>query len=371
MRVAIDVTPLLGARTGVGDFVAGLLSSLPDPETTVRGFALSVRMREQLAREMPHEMRVWPLPFPARLARACWLRTNWPPAELVAGPSDVVHGTNFVCPPARRGSEIVTVHDLSFVHFPQFSEAPTIDFRRLLLAASRRGAMFHTHTEFVAGEISEWLGLDLERIIAIPGGIPDIEAIESASPEAGRRLAQSDPYVLALGTEDPRKGLPTLIDAFDEVAREIPDVTLVLSGPRGWGSDAVEESIRKSNCGQRIRRLGWVARDQRNSLLTGASVLAYPSIYEGFGYPPLQALAAGVPVVATEIGPLKEVLGAAARLVPRGDAKALAEALHLELTGRSSTTVDSRREHASKFTWAGLAEGLRTIYREMRQKKAR
>jgi glycosyltransferase involved in cell wall biosynthesis len=221
----------------------------------------------------------------------------------------------------------------------------------------------------VAGEISEWLGLDLDRIVAISGGIPDIEAMESASADAGRRLAQSDAYVLALGTEEPRKGLPTLIDAFDELAREIPDVTLVLSGPRGWGSDAVDNSIRNSKCGKRIRRLGWVARDQRNSLLKGASVLAYPSLYEGFGYPPLQALAAGVPVVATDVGPLKEVLGTAARLVPRGDTNALAEALHVELTGRSSTTSDSRKAHASAFTWSGLADGLRSVYRRMSQKR--
>ena len=370
MRVALDVTPLLGPRTGIADFVFGLASALPQDGIETSAFALSVRMRRHLPDRLPPGLDLWHLPFPARVARACWLRWNWPPSELVAGPCDVVHGTNYVVPPSRRAVEVVTVHDLSFVHFPQLSQGATLDFRRLLPAASNRGAIFHTHSKFVAAELAEWLGVEMERIVAAPGGIPDLEAIKAASPIDGRRLAGAERYVLGLGTEEPRKDYPSLIEAFAEVSTEVPDVRLVLAGPRGWGSHAVDEAIKESSVGHRIFRLGWVSDEQRNSLLKGAAVLAYPSVYEGFGYPPLQALAAGIPVVATSVGSLPEVLGNAARLVPAKDVGALVDAIGAELSGKSAASLEVRLARAGLYTWSGLADRLRATYETIVEERA-
>ena len=155
-----------------------------------------------------------------------------------------------------------------------------------------------------------------------------------------RRLLEStlppgtDDYVLAVGTAEPRKDLPSLVRAFDQLAGDRPGLALVLCGPPGWGESALHESVTGAVHMKRIVRTGWVDDTTLAGLISRASVLAYPSIYEGFGFPPLQAMAAGVPVVATRAGALFEVLGDAALMVDVGDRDALVHALDLVLGNR-------------------------------------
>ena len=125
-------------------------------------------------------------------------------------------------------------------------------------------------------------------------------------------------YCLAIGTAEPRKDLPGLVRAFGAVAERQPDVALVLAGPPGWGEEALDSAIAASGVRERIVRTGWVEEPDLAALLSRASLLAFPSLYEGFGFPPLQAMRAGVPVVATRAGSLPEVLGDGALLVERG-----------------------------------------------------
>ena len=143
----------------------------------------------------------------------------------------------------------------------------------------------------------------------------------SADPSAarGRLPAGTERYVLAVGTAEPRKDLPGLVRAFDQLAGERADLALVLAGPDGWGTEALAAAIDASAHRRRVVRTGWVDPGGLSALVRGAAVLAYPSLYEGFGFPPLQAMAAGVPVVATTAGALPEVLGDAAALVPAAD----------------------------------------------------
>ena len=134
-------------------------------------------------------------------------------------------------------------------------------------------------------------------------------------------------YILAIGTAEPRKDLPALVRAFDHIAADHDDLSLVLAGPPGWGEDALAAAVASSPSRDRVIRTGWLDAPVLAALLRRAALLAYPSVYEGFGFPPLQAMAAGVPVVATRAGSLPEVLGDAAVLVEVGDADALAGAL--------------------------------------------
>jgi alpha-1,3-rhamnosyl/mannosyltransferase len=172
-------------------------------------------------------------------------------------------------------------------------------------------------------------------------------------------------FVLAVGTAEPRKDLPGLVRAFDRLGES--DVALVLAGPPGWGEASLTEAIRGAGARDRIVQTGWVEDDVRAALFGRASVLAYPSLYEGFGFPPLEAMRAGVPVVATRAGTLVEVLGDAALLVEVGDHDALAAALARALDDgalrRQLTAAGTVR--AAQFGWDRCGDGLEQLYRDL------
>jgi glycosyltransferase involved in cell wall biosynthesis len=169
---------------------------------------------------------------------------------------------------------------------------------------------------------------------------------------------------LALGTVEPRTDLPGLVRAFDRLAGDHGDVALVLAGAHGWGDDALERAVAASPWSDRIVRPGYVDDDHRRDLLAGASVLAYPSVYEGFGFPPLEAMAVGVPVVATAVGAIPEVTGDGALLVAPGDVDALAGALADVVgdKGISDELIARGRARAALFTWRSCGEGLAALY---------
>jgi len=366
LRVAIDATALLGRSTGVGAFCSGLLGGLTGRrDLTVSAFAVSWRRRREIEALVPGGVRVAQRAMPARPLHLAWSRSEHPAIERFVGGVDVVHGTNFVVPPARRATRVVTVHDLTTVRFPELCDGPTLAYPRLIRRAVRHGAWVHTPSAFVAGEVIEAFEVDPERVRAVHSGVPPLPPADPGAPH--RSLPEgTSRYVLAVGTAEPRKDLPGLVRAFDMIAADRGDVALVLSGPEGWGSAALEQAVEQSPYRSRVTRTGWVDDATLAGLLQGAAVLAYPSIYEGFGFPPLQAMAAGVPVVASRAGALPEVLGDAAELVPVGDPSALAGALAgvLDSDATRSALVARGTAHVGRFTWDRCAEGLHSMYRD-------
>jgi glycosyltransferase involved in cell wall biosynthesis len=363
LRVAVDATPLLGPRTGVGVFTAELLAHLPLGQVAPVAYATSWRGRGQLATLVPSGVEVASRPQAARPLRMLWRRADLPPIEWWTGPVDVVHGPNYVVPPSRHAAQVMTIHDLTFHHHPEMSTADTLQYPDLIDRALRRGAWVHTESHFVAGEIIDAFGADPERVVVVPLGV---SALPEADPDRGRQLAGSQRYVVAVGTVEPRKDLPLLIDAFEGLAAGEPDLRLVIAGPDGWGAEALADRIARSEHRSRIVRLGWVSDEDRSALVRGAAALAYPSRYEGFGLPPLEAMSVGTPVVATAVGALPEVLGQAALLVPPRDSDALAAALSSLLAGgdEHGRSVERGREQAARYSWAACADGLVELYRQ-------
>ncbi len=178
--------------------------------------------------------------------------------------------------------------------------------------------------------------------------------------------------MLAVGTAEPRKDLPGLVRAFDLLAASRPELGLVLAGPDGWGTADLERAMAAAVHRRRIVRTGWVDDATLGGLLAGAAVLAYPSVYEGFGFPPLQAMAAGVPVVATDAGAVPEVVGDAALVVPVGEPEALAEAVGrvLDDPTLAASLVTRGRARSARYTWDRCADGLTTLYRDARAARA-
>jgi glycosyltransferase involved in cell wall biosynthesis len=298
--------------------------------------------------------------------RAAWRRVSAPPIELWTGRVDVVHGPNFVVPPAWMAGRLVTVHDVTMLNHPELCTEDTLEFPSLLQRALDRGAWVHTVSEFVRGEVIDRLRVPPARVVAIPNGVTPAPPGDASR---GRSLAKSERYLLAIGTIEPRKDFPRLVDAFDRVAATHGDVTLVIAGPDGWGSDALRAAARRARHRDRIVRLGWVTDEDRNALLRGASVFVYPSIYEGFGLPPLEAMSAGAPVVTTRAGGITEVVGDAAVLIDPGDTDALAEAIARVLD--DATLADDLRArgfaNVERFSWDRTARDLAALYRQIAQ----
>jgi glycosyltransferase involved in cell wall biosynthesis len=375
LRVALDATSLRGPLTGVGQFCAQLLRELaPRPGLKLGAFAVSRAGRAGIAGRLPAgvELLGWPGPgIPARLLHSFWARAAFPTADMLYGSGDVVHGTNFVVPPAK-GATVVSVHDLTPLHYPQWCPPAARAYPGLVRAAVRRGAWVHTDSASVAQEVVEWLGLSPERVVAVHLGVrgpfPGPGApIGTPATDGWRRLLPDwvGSYVLALSTVEPRKDFPGLVRAFAQLAGTHPGLALVLAGPDGGGTPQLNDVLAACPARDRVVRLGWVSEVDRDALLAGATVFAYPSRYEGFGLPPLEAMAAGAPVVATRCGALEEVLGDAARLVEVGDETALAAALAGLVDDPEARQDLSRRgrERAARFSWSACADGLEALYR--------
>jgi glycosyltransferase involved in cell wall biosynthesis len=363
LGVAFDATPLLGEPTGVGTFCSGALSGLSRREdVSVSAFAVSWRRRHGIKRALPAGVRAVERPLPARPVHVLWRHSGIPPIEWVSGPVGVVHGSNFIVPPARRAARIVTVHDLTTVRFPELCDGPTLRFPALVRRAVGEGAFVHTPSRFVASEVVEHFGAQPDRVVAVPHGVSFIGASPGAMPSS----VPEGPYLLAIGTIEPRKDLPTLVRAFAALAAGFPELRLVVAGGRGWGSDAFDAAVAGSGVADRVLALGYVPAADCLALLGKAEVFCYPSIYEGFGLPPLDAMAAGVPVVSTTAGAIPEVAGSAAVLVPPRDDGALASAIETVLTDSAlrARLVAAGGERAAAFTWEACAAGLVSLYQE-------
>jgi glycosyltransferase involved in cell wall biosynthesis len=307
LRVAVDVTPLLGVRSGVARTVTHLLDALPAaaPDIEVVPYVLS---RRADARDLPAGARV--LGTSAALAVRAWGVADWPSVARDLRDVDVVHGTNFVVPPVRHAARTVTVHDTWCLRHRRSCPPNVRPFDRAVRRALRTGAWAHVSTEAVDAEVHARYG-DVRTWVA-PFGVPPLDA-----PGALPAGVDGAPFVLAVATFEPRKRLDHLVRAFGALAADDPDVRLVLAGAGGPASTDVARAIEAlpGSIRARVLRAGPVDESTRAALLLAADVLAYPSADEGFGFPVLEAMAAGVPVVASDVGGIPEVAGDAALLV--------------------------------------------------------
>jgi glycosyltransferase involved in cell wall biosynthesis len=336
LRVAMDCAPLLDPPTGVGRYVRELGDSLEAQGVELVRYAVALRGDPALPLKR--------LRAPARLVQASWRRFGRPRIESLVGRVDIVHATNFVLPALDRTPGVVTVHDLSFLRDDTFPGGERL--RYLVPWSLGRAALIITPTRYVAEEVMEHFEVTEDRLAITHEGVaPHLFGAGRLSELALGRMGIPGPFILALGTIEPRKNLPRLLEAWNAVRGELHEWRLVIAGPRGWG-EALEDT-------EGVLLLGRVPEETLPGLLAAAEIFCYPSLYEGFGLPPLEAMAAGTPALVGAYGAATEVLGDAALLADPQSSDALAEGLRKLATDADARARLARRgrARAAAFTW--------------------
>ncbi|HZH32337.1 MAG TPA: glycosyltransferase family 1 protein [Pyrinomonadaceae bacterium] len=381
MRIAIDGIPLAEPKTGIGHYTfelaRGLAALAPEHD-----FELVAHVPIEAAVEdafdsgaaLPSNLRAVHAPTNA-LSKRWW--TIGLPLYVQRRGVALFHGTNYKVPLWNRCHTIVTIHDLSLLLHSHTHEEELVRRARLRLpATARMASKIITDSESVKREICEHLRIRPEKIAVVPlaprRAFRPVGATVSAA--ARRRLGVADDFILFVGTVEPRKNLLTLVRAFEELTRSTSlRPQLVIAGKKGWLTEELFALIEQSGLGSRMLFTGYISDEDLAALYSSCRVCVYPSLYEGFGLPPLEAMSCGAPVITSRIPVIMETVGDAARLVEPTDVGALSACIR-ELW---ESEADRRRlsaegiAHAARFTWERTARLTLDVYEEVLRGAAR
>ena len=356
LRVAFDVGPLAAPRTGVGHAVQAMHDALEH----VAGIELTDYLVSFRSHPAAGTRR---LPVPALLAHRWWAMSDRPRADRSLGRPHVVHGTNYVVPPSRA-AQVVSVYDCWFLRHPESARSDVRRAGRILRRAIGRGATAHASSQATADQLADLFpGCAVETIPLAALPVPE------PAPRPPLPLLAGRPYIAAIGTLERRKNIPTLVDAFGMIAADHPDVSLVLAGADGDDRGAINTAIDHlaADVARRVVLTGRIDEAARSWLLRNASVLAYPSLDEGFGFPLLDAMQVRVPIVAGDRGSIPEVCGAAGLLSDPTDATTFAAHLAQALADEPTRArlLAAAPAQLARFSWDRCAADLAALYRRV------
>jgi glycosyltransferase involved in cell wall biosynthesis len=362
----MDVTAIPPKVTGAGVYVARLVEALGRRDDIHLEL---VTRRSDAERWAPHG-DVHAVAPDGRPARLVWEQTTAPRVAARIG-APVWHGPHYTMPLRSRVPTVVTVHDLTFFDHPEWHErSKVLLFPRMIRQSARRAAAIVCVSGRTATRLGELVDV-AGRVVVIPHGVdhdrfhPSDDAATDLAALA--RLGVRPPYVVHLGTIEPRKNVAGLVRAFARAREGAPDLRLVLAGVRGWGIDEVDRAIERAGVSAAVDRLGYVPDDVVPAMLRRASAVAYPAFEEGFGLPVLEGLACGAVVVTSRDTVMDDVAAGAALLVPPGDDVALAHALLRAVAG--GPDLDRLRVEgpsvAARYTWEATAAAHADLYRSL------
>jgi glycosyltransferase involved in cell wall biosynthesis len=394
-RITIDYTPAMQQSAGIGRLTREVVRALLALETghQFRLFCLGglddgrrTTDDGQIERASVVGGRSSVVSFPLndRWMYRIWHRARMPiPVEWLAGGCDLFHATDFVLPPVLpRTRTVLTVHDLTFERDPASAPPQLLRFlKRVVPLSARRATHIVADSHATARDLAALYGIPREKMTVIHSGVePRFFAEETT--DDGRRTTVvggrspvvhqygigDGPFVLTVGTMQPRKNHLTLVKAFAQIVnRQSSIVNLVIAGGKGWQYDSVFAEVRALGLADRVKFIGFVDDADLPALYRAAALFVFPSIYEGFGIPPLEAMASGVPVVTSNASSLPEVVGDVGLMVDPLDVEGLAGAMQRALTDEAwrRQAVERGLARARQFTWKRAAEQLLGVYEQV------
>jgi glycosyltransferase involved in cell wall biosynthesis len=376
MRVLIDFTQIPLNRTGVGVYADHLVANLLPLLREDDALFLVVQSDDVLiSAAVNGYANVHLVAIPSKIFRNRALLMVYEqlilPIVAWGKRADLIHSLHYTHPLLAFTRRVVTIHDLTFFLFPELHTRG----RRIIMPFFVRRAMKHAEAVIFVSKATQD---DAERLIpagrnlrrVVPLGVtpcPHIPEDDSSSETYLSRMGVDRPYLLFVGTLEPRKNIIRIVQAFERVADSHPDLTLVLAGKLGWHTAEIVAAMESSPMRPRIRHLGFVSEAEKWTLLRNCEMLVYPSLYEGFGLPVLEGMVAGAPVITSNLSSMPEVAGDAALLVNPTSVDAIAGAIE-QLASDTNLAAHLRRLgpiQASAFTWRNTAESTCAIYRSV------
>lgn len=377
MRIGIDYTAAVNQGAGIGRYTRQLVQAVLalDTQDEIVLLAAGGKQPVQMGGATPESQvsnaRLVRLPLSERVLTILWHRLRLPlPVELFSGRLDVFHSPDFALPPVRQARTVLTVHDLSFMRVPECSQPSLRAYLlRVVPASVRQADVVLADSESTRRDVIELLGVGTDRVrVLYPGVDEGFQRVQDAQvlAEVRQRYRLPERFVLDVGTLQPRKNLIRLIEAYNQV-RADADIELVIAGGPGWMYEGIFQRVEELGLRGAVHFPGYVGDEDLPALYTLAELFVFPSLYEGFGLPALEAMACGTPVVTSNASSLPEVVGDAALVVDPYDVQALATAMGCALGRPSlrSTMVQRGLARAQNFTWSRAAEKLLCLYHEV------
>jgi glycosyltransferase involved in cell wall biosynthesis len=371
MRIGIDIGPVVRARTGVGHYCYYLIKHLlaQAPGDTFAGFSSGLGRPQTVdfGRQMPHVH----LPVPTRALYAMWTAINAPKVDALLGGVDIFHATNYFLPPTTKARRVLTVYDLAFLVAPELASPRIVGpFSRNIRRFARQADAIVTCSEATKRDVVGLLGVQPDAVV-VAYGAADEGFTPGPRDDARQRVAETTgvtrPYFLFVSTLEPRKNVPGLLRAFAEAAKRLPH-DLVLVGRPGWQMAAIEQAFQDAGLPDRVHRVGYVPNHgSLADLYRGAEAFVFPSFYEGFGLPVLEAMACGCPVITADNSSLPEVGGDAALYCGATDVAGLAAAMERVATDEAlrGGMVARGLAQAKRFSWEASARTTLDVYRRL------
>lgn len=379
MHIEFDAVPLVSDRlTGIGWCEVGQTTAMarlfPEHTYSYSFFTSGDSSRAERVRSFAGDkISLNSSDFSGYIYRAVSNFLPVPYKHFFGKKADITHFFNYIVPPAVHGKTVVTVHDMVYKAFPETVRARTKYMLDSGLKRSmKRADLIVTDSEFSKAEILKYFPQHESKLRVVPCGV-DLEKFRPCEtperiPEVKKSLEIEGDYFLYLGTIEPRKNLERLIEAYHIFCQRVSDAPkLVLAGGKGWLYDSIFAKVKELKLDKQVIFTKYVPAQDMNPLMCGALAFVFPSIYEGFGMPPLEAMACGVPVLSSGEASLPEVTGDCAVICDAYSAESIAEGL-MKLCSDDELRKDLGRrglERAGSFTWDNSAEILYNVYKEL------